>query len=57
MSAKTWKRPFDYSIPLPRGRLLDSLEDAGPYITKLPEAEQEAAEWQGGAGLKPKVKL
>jgi len=33
-------------IPLPRGRQLVTLEDAGRYITKLPKAEHEAAEWQ-----------
>jgi hypothetical protein len=31
---------------LPRGRQLVTLEDAGRYITKLPKAEHEAAEWQ-----------
>jgi hypothetical protein len=31
---------------LPRGRYLVTLEDAGNYITKLPKAEHEAAEWQ-----------
>jgi hypothetical protein len=41
-----WKRPFDEPIPLPRGRQLVTLEDAGRYITKLPKAEHEAAEWQ-----------
>jgi hypothetical protein len=30
---------------LPRGRQLVTLEDAGTYITKLPKAEHEAAEW------------
>ena len=39
-----WKRSFDYPIPLPRGRQLVTLEDAGDYITKLPKAEHEAAE-------------
>jgi hypothetical protein len=33
-------------IPLPRGRQLVTLEDAGRYIMKLPKAEHEAAEWQ-----------
>ena len=33
-------------IPLPRGRQLVTLQDAGTYITKLPKAEHEAAEWQ-----------
>jgi hypothetical protein len=41
-----WKRRFDDPIPLPRGRQLITLEDAGTYITKLPKAEHEAAEWQ-----------
>ena len=31
---------------MPRGRLLVTLQDAGNYITKLPKAEHEAAEWQ-----------
>ena len=33
-------------IPLPRGRKLVTLEDAGNYIVKLPKAEHDAAEWQ-----------
>jgi len=41
-----WKRRFDDPIPLPRGRQLVTLEGAGRYITKLPKAEHEAAEWQ-----------
>jgi hypothetical protein len=41
-----WQRKFDDPIPLPRGRQLVTLEDAGNYITKLPKAEHEAAEWQ-----------
>ena len=41
-----WKRPFEDPIPLPRGRQLVTLEDAGKYITKLPKAEHQAAEWQ-----------
>src|SRR6266480_8128086 len=41
-----WKRRFDDPIPLPRGRQLVTLEDAGNYITKLPKAEHEAAESQ-----------
>jgi hypothetical protein len=31
---------------LPRGRRLITFEDAGRYVTKLPKAEHEAAEWQ-----------
>ena len=29
-----------------RGRQLVTLKDAGDYITKVPKAEHEAAEWQ-----------
>jgi hypothetical protein len=41
-----WSRPFEDPIPLPRGRQLVTLEDAGTYITELPKAEHEAPEWQ-----------
>jgi hypothetical protein len=37
MSDKGWQRRFDDPIPLPRGCQLVALEDAGRYITKLPE--------------------
>jgi hypothetical protein len=37
-----WKRSFEDPIPLPRGRQLVTLEDAGRYITKLPKAEHAA---------------
>ena len=40
------QRRFDDPIPLPRGRSLVTLEDAGTYITKLPKAEHESSEWQ-----------
>jgi hypothetical protein len=46
MPEKGWQRRFDDPIPLPRGRTLVTLEDAGKYITKLPKAEHEAPEWQ-----------
>jgi hypothetical protein len=42
----SWSRRFYDPIPLPRGRQLVTLKDAGKYITKLPKAEYEAAEWQ-----------
>jgi hypothetical protein len=42
---KGWSRRFDDPIPLPRGRKLVTLKDAGTYITKLPKAEHEAPEW------------
>jgi hypothetical protein len=43
---KGWQRRFDDPIPLPRGRPLVTLKDAGRHITKLPKDEHEAAEWQ-----------
>jgi hypothetical protein len=46
MAAKGWKRAFHNPIPMPRGRKLVTLEDAGNYITKLPNAEHNAPEWQ-----------
>jgi hypothetical protein len=44
-----WSRHFDEPIPLPGGRELVTLKDAGTYITKLPKAEHEAPEWQAAA--------
>jgi hypothetical protein len=41
-----WSRKFDEPIPLPKGRQLVTLKDAGAYITKLPKAVHEAKEWQ-----------
>jgi hypothetical protein len=41
-----WSRKFDEPITLPKGRQLVTLKDAGTYITKLPQAEHTAAEWQ-----------
>ena len=46
MSDRGWKRPFDDPIPLPRGRQLVTLQDAGNYITRLPKTEHTTAEWQ-----------
>ncbi len=46
VAERGWKRRFDEPVPLPRGRQLITLEDAGNYITKLPKTEHEAPEWQ-----------
>jgi hypothetical protein len=46
VSDRGWKRPFDDPIPLPRGRQLVTLQDAGNYITRLPKSEHTAPEWQ-----------
>ena len=45
-SQRGWKRSFEDPIPLPRGRQLVKLQDAGNYITRLTKVEHEAAEWQ-----------
>jgi len=45
-AASGWKREFNDPIPLPRGRRLVTLQDAGRYITKLPKAEHTTPEWQ-----------
>jgi hypothetical protein len=41
IAAKGWSTRFDDPIPLPRGRQLVTLKDAGQYITKLPKAEHD----------------
>ena len=41
-----WSTSFEDPIPLPDGRWLLTLRDAASYITKLPEAEHSAREWQ-----------
>jgi hypothetical protein len=46
VASRGWKRRFDEPIPLPHGRQLVTLEDAGNYITKLPKAEHQHQEWQ-----------
>ena len=46
MLKKGWQRIFEDPTPLPRGRQLVTLQDAGTYITQLPKAEHDAPEWQ-----------
>ena len=41
-----WTRKFDEPIPVPKGRRLITLRDAGDYIAKLPKAKHMTAEWQ-----------
>ena len=45
----SWDQRFFDPIELPNGRKLITLRDAALYITKLPKAEQHAAEWQAAA--------
>lgn len=42
----TWSREFDEPIPLPDGKLLRTLRDAGEHIAALPKKEHDAPEWQ-----------
>jgi hypothetical protein len=48
-SLTPWSTPFDDPIDLPDGRKLITLRDAAAYIAELPEAEQQAEEWQTAA--------
>ena len=41
-----WFKRFYDPIILPDGRKLLTLRDAAEYITALPKAEQDAADWQ-----------
>jgi hypothetical protein len=40
-----WQTKFYDPIPLPKGKPLVTLRDAGSYIAKLPKAQQQAPEW------------
>jgi hypothetical protein len=50
-----WKRRFDEPIPLPRGRQLVTLEDAGTYITKLPVEVLILVATSGGPTMFPRI--
>ena len=42
----SWSRAFRVPIPLPDGRVLRTLRDAGDYIQALPGAKHKRVEWQ-----------
>jgi hypothetical protein len=46
MRLMTWFKRFVDPIILPDGRELLTLRDAAEYITALPKAEHDAADWQ-----------
>jgi hypothetical protein len=48
-SLMPWSTPFDDPIDLPDGRKMVTLGNAASYIAELPEAEQQAEEWQTAA--------
>jgi hypothetical protein len=45
-ASMNWSREFDEPIPLPNGRELVTLEDAGRYVDALPRSMHEREEWQ-----------
>jgi hypothetical protein len=49
MAATGWGRVFDDPIPLPDGRALRTLRDAGHYVTALSKADQGKPHWQTAA--------
>jgi hypothetical protein len=51
MADRGWQRRFDDPVPLPDGRQLVTLRDAGTYITKLPKTQQAVPEWQTATGV------
>jgi hypothetical protein len=46
-----WSRTFNDPIPVPDGRVLQTLHDAGHYAAALPKAVQELPEWQTAAEM------
>lgn len=45
----SWSRKLFNPIPLPDGRMLITLRDAGDYISSLSKAEQRKEHWQAAA--------
>ena len=47
----SWSRAFHMPIPLPDGRMLRTLRDAGDYIQALPGTKYKRPEWQVAAEM------
>jgi hypothetical protein len=47
----SWSRALHVPIPLPDGRMLRTLRDAGDYIQALPGAKHKRPEWQVAAEM------
>jgi len=47
----SWSRAFHIPIPLPDGRVLRTLRDAGEYIQELAREAHERPEWQMAAQM------
>jgi hypothetical protein len=46
LASMAWFKRFYDPIILPDGRKLQTYREAAEYITALPKAEQDAADWQ-----------
>lgn len=44
--SRGWDRTFDDPIPLPDGRELVTLREAGQFIASFPKDEHDAEEWR-----------
>jgi hypothetical protein len=53
MSKPGWYAHFREPIPVPKGEPLITLRDAGAYITRLPNAQHDAAAWQTARSNSP----
>jgi len=51
LSIMSWSRAFHIPIPLPDGRVLRTLRDAGEYIQELAREAHERPEWQMAAQM------
>jgi hypothetical protein len=51
LSLMSWSRAFHVPIPLPDGRMLRTLRDAGEYIQELPRATHQRPEWKIAAEM------
>jgi hypothetical protein len=49
MKKTGWHRPFEDPIPLPNGRKLHILMDAGEYIQSLSKSTHDERAWQNAA--------
>jgi hypothetical protein len=45
----SWSRAFDDPIPLPDGRSIETLREAGNYIMERPGKARSSPEWQAAA--------
>lgn len=46
MKPEGWDVPFDDAIPVPGGKLITTLREAGEYISALPKRTQQLPQWE-----------